>query len=71
MNCDVILLYVFVCLFVFFAGVGAQAIITMYCKYNSAEQGTTTTSGLHYSLKREPSTRGLYSLDSFVGQTNL
>ena len=46
-------------------GAGAREIITIGCKYNSTEQGTTTTSGLHDSLKREPS---LASLDSFAGR---
>ena len=39
------------------------------CKYNWVEQGTTTTSGLHDSLKFEPLTCGLTSLDSFAGQS--
>ena len=40
-------------------GAGAREIITIGCKYNSTEQGTTTTSGLHDSLKREPSLASL------------
>ena len=66
MNCDVILLHGFVCLFVFmffFLGVGAREIITMDYKYNSAEQGKTTTSGLQDLLECELSTHDLASLD--------
>ena len=55
----------FVCLFYFFyfSEVGARESITMDCKYSSAEQGKTITSGLHDFRKREPSTHDLASLD--------
>ena len=56
----VILFYLFVfCFFFYSAGVGAREIIAVDCKYNSAEQGTTNTSKLHHSLKREPSLASL------------
>ena len=55
--------------YIYFAGVGAREIITMDCNNTSAEQDTTAPSGLHDSLKREPSTRDLASLDSFAGQS--
>ena len=47
----------------FFLGVGAREIITMDYKYNSAEQGKTTTSGLQDLLECELSTHDLASLD--------
>ena len=59
----------FVCFSIYFAGVGAREIITTDCNYNSAEQDTTTPSGLHDSLKHEPSRRDLASFDSFTGQS--
>ena len=52
----------FVC-FIYVVEVGIRESITMDCKYNSAEQGKTTTSGLHDFRKREPSTHDLASLD--------
>ena len=62
----------FLAFYFYFAGVGAREIITKdcICKYTSAEEDTTTTSGsLHDSLIREPLARDLASLDSFFGQS--
>ena len=50
----------FVCFYIYFAGVGTREILTMDYKYNSAEQGKTT-SGLQDLLEREISTHDLAS----------
>ena len=62
MNCDFASCFYFSLFFKFyFAGVGARKIMTIGRQYNSAEQGTTITSGFHDLRKLDPSLGSLES----------